>query len=258
MKGGLLLAAGLFASVAAAVPAAEMDFGTPATVHGQANVSGLEWALLVFHSPGPTAIDFDLEGPIQLTNHTRAEVHTEELPQVAAQKLPVFLPAQSAQLSSVEGVARFAEGWSSLVIYAEDLQLHLAQVNATLARVENGTAIDDHLPGKELPQWTFRIAEHRVADDAAVVSSYQQEGTPFQLRANGVRRLEWHNTTVLCSTSDCPEGGGFVAAGPNPTAAIGSAWQRSFIELEPRDGTLVGNGTAYMLAAGGRVVDAEL
>jgi predicted transcriptional regulator len=149
--------------------------------------------------------------------------------------------------------------WGSLYLEADALSWSAAG-GALLVPSEAGDA-----PGRFLqdvfPAGTVRPA--LAVPAAGVAAAFRPDPqAPLSLRAEGVRRAEWHNATVSCSAglAPCPDGAGTatLAAAPSSPAGGFSLSAASFANLLPggsAGGRLAGSGAAFLWAAGGPALD---
>ncbi|MHB1262416.1 MAG: hypothetical protein ACYC2H_11955 [Thermoplasmatota archaeon] len=260
MKRALVFVLFLLLAPEAAASEAHLEFDAPAHFEGAANVTGLEWALLVFRESTETTFEADLTGAGTVVNHTMAVWATPSIgpgPVVEEGSQFAQLPEQPVESGPVSAQAKFAKPWGSLYIEAQHIGLAVEGVQGRILAAHGGWAVDYHLPRQDLPEDVHRPGAYELPD-GAVALNFEGGGhsLPFTLEAANVRRLEWHNATVSCSPAvDCPDGGGTarVASQANAFAALAS-----YTELRFPDGLVSGRGSAWTIVAGGQAIDADL
>src|ERR1041385_6619374 len=232
-----------------------VEFAAPALLRGQAIVQDTQWAVLVFYEPKDAQFSLALGPTVKATNTTVFVERQSKGPFRGDNPIPP--PSMPTQFGAVDGELRFAEGeWASLIVVADSIQFSAVPSWTTAARSEPGQYMWSYLPAA--PRSTYATNPtaqdaNRLAQDGIVAAA---EGPApgalfgFTLDARGVRRIEWHNGTLDCSAS-CPDSGR-----PGSTqfdAQTTDVWveRLSYIALDAPQGTLAGQGQAYLSAMGG-------
>lgn len=232
------------------------EFAAPAQAQGDLTVQGT-WALLIFHESEDTAFTIKLPG---------GALHTKETWLVGTQtgtrsQFPVPLPpAEKTLAGSVNGLLQPSSSWASLFIAADSISLEVLDGWANLNPTLKGDYVETHLPQVKLPPGTLNFKPHPsfyVGEDGAVASTQAQEAGNrfhFSLRATGVRHVEWHNATVQCPSSPCPDSG---HPWGTPIPGESGLWLRrlSYVHLQTSSGALDGGGEAVAIALGGSSID---
>jgi DNA-binding transcriptional ArsR family regulator len=240
----LALALLLPAASGAAAPAptpAHVEFAAPAQATGSLQADGLQWALLVFRDAQPDAFALDLAAGGTVTNHTALRL----------QAVYQWTPGSPQPLPGpVHGrLTLQPHSWSSLYVEADHLHLRPAAYGRVGAA--HGEAADTLLPDQPRPATAYRPRSPSPATGNGVwlaLDGVAGAPVPFSLAAEGLRRIEWHNATLDCPAAPCPTG----AAGWEAGAPLGVV---ATTELAGLGGTLTGNGTAFIAAAGGGALD---
>jgi predicted transcriptional regulator len=246
-----ILAALTLLAPAAAASTPLLDFATPAQVSGILAGDGLKWALLIFHG-GVAAFHVDLAANVYYTNSSRLvagaqgnqEVMQAPYLDAHGESLPRPLAAELAM----------GGGWSALLVVADRIRLDAGAAVGSLNEAPPQSVPLQALPPRSpYPADTVRT-EYRLLERQAALGLAPREGEGMNvgLRAEGVRLLEWHNATVSCTSSGpCPDGAGVTGEDHGTPVARLRVQRYYYSQVASANGTLEGQGTAYIAAAGG-------
>jgi hypothetical protein len=155
--------------------------------------------------------------------------------------------------------AAFPEGgWGSLFIEADAIRVHADAAHATLRQAAAGSPAVLQLPPGAVPAGTLQPTSPDVpAASASFGLGDAPQGTAFWLEASGVRRLEWYNATVSCSSAACPDAPAYQ---PHALPLRGGdrAEVRNYTELATWGGHATASGHALLAAVGGGHLDGTL
>jgi predicted transcriptional regulator len=246
--------------VAASEVHLQADFARPAQIQGNLGVERAQWALVVFRG-GPAAFNFTLPSGATETNQTvlDAERPSSDPP---ALTLPLELPETSRDLpSQLDGTLGFSDAWASLFIEAGSISLSIPGAGGNLDRVFAGEVATAHVPrARDTPDSAtgvfFLQTRHLPGDGVVLSAESQQAFVPVALgiEARDVRSMAWHNATVECQSSMCPDAGR-----PWVMNAGTTRLQRlSYMQLRTNSGTLRGGGQAWAIATGGPSIQASV
>lgn len=230
-----------------------LNFQAPAQGAGNLT-STATWALLVFNETSAADFRLDLNGPTSAINHTRLDVRATS-GNLFGSTFPQNVEDRSVPIADdLRATVRFEPSVSSLLIQADTIHFATLGTETTIHSSTGNEILADFLPNGKGGQ-DLELQDHAAPMDAGAALTIQGGSllrkVPFTLDARGLHRVEWHNATVTCTDSPCPDGArpyGPAFALPNGTAY---AKTMPFLDLRPTKGTLTGAGSAlYMVALG--------
>jgi predicted transcriptional regulator len=233
-----------------------LEFAVPSQLGGDANATGLEWILLVFHPEHAAITDVKLDAPVSYTNYTVAQPRVNGY-YINATPAPVYYPHPARTEGELEAHASFARQ-ASLFVQAEHLSLRAKSSSVVLdAKKEYGCAEDFLTESRESGAW---IRSQCPTGQAAVLRAVAASASSgFELEAEGVTAVEWFGAGVSCTSSWCPDGGGqTVLTVPLPMGRDVSDTTYSYSHMESPTGRLQASGSALVMVTGGKKIDVDV
>lgn len=249
-----------FPTYAASDGGLELQFDVPAQATGSAEITGLQWALIIFSPSSSSEFQLELPNGAVATNRTRFahEVHQDGLIQ---ERQPGYLPNKTESLAGpITAQVSLGNRWASLYLEAESMALFTPDSKVSLKRSDDWMPAWSYLPPENMSEWTYRHGASRPAFGVAFgVQANKAPGElPFEMDVRGLRRAEWHNADVTCpSENNCPDPArASVTEIPIPNGRIATR----FIPYTDLSGvgSLKGHGTAFIAVAGGAQADVML
>ncbi len=235
-----------------AANAASLEFAAPAQLAGDLSLH-TQWAVLVFPPEAKADLDLQLRGIESSVNHTEVAMYrTRNLvwEENTASEDATHLDLEHGQ--DLDGAIRFDEGFASLLIFADDLEINL-DGRAEVLGSSTDKNIDEYLPQATFPPDALRRFVYPIPADA-VAMSVSPQGPSFSVKAVGVHLLEWYGARLDC-VGPCLPGGGQHTVSETPDARI---YTDSYVSVETRTGTLNGTGSLLVAALGGTLPDAQV
>jgi DNA-binding MarR family transcriptional regulator len=235
----------------------QLNFEAPAQGAGNLTATAT-WALLVFDETSAGNFRLDLSGPTSAINHTRLDVRAAS-GNLFGSTFPQNVEDQPVSIADdLRATLDFEPSHSSLLIQADAIHLAARGTETTIHSSTGNEILADFLPQGKGNQ-DLELQNHAAPMDTGAALTIQGVSlhgpVPFNLDVRGLHRVEWHNATVACPGSPCPDGArpyGPAFAIPNGTAY---AKTMPFLDLHPTAGTLSGQGSALYLVALGQGMD---
>ncbi|MCA1810844.1 MAG: hypothetical protein LC623_02400 [Halobacteriales archaeon] len=233
-----------------------LEFAVPSQLGGDANVTGLEWALLIFSATTPAHAEVSLADSVSYTNYTLAQPRVNGY-YMNATPAAVPYPDQRSTEPGLEAKATFAQQ-SSLFVQAEHLTLRTKAGSGVLdEKKARGCANDFLTESNERGVWIRSQCPYGQAVVLRVASNDARLG--FELDAQNVRSVEWFGAAVSCTSSWCPDGGGqSTLTVPLPMGRDISDTTYSYSHLESPSGQLHAGGDSLVIVTGGSLVSADV
>lgn len=258
MRIGLALGMLLALSTPATAILPTLQFDMPAQAKGNMALDGMRWALLIFGEQSDAEFRMDL-APESTTNRSQVVVDAEQPGTFEGQAPTPRSSLPEPMQDDLHAKVSFRDSWSSLYLEADSIQLQVDDAQALL-NLANGRAwLSDYRPERRVPDGAYDTSLIPPAQLLwAVDSADPQTNFAVSLQADGIRRMQWHNATLACSTEACLDG----ARDQGFSVPIPGGWARSRVlsirEVTTSNGVLEGTGTPWSVVAGGARLSADV
>jgi predicted transcriptional regulator len=171
----------------------------------------------------------------------------------------VDLPPRAYDLPEAfqESLSFPEQGWASLYVEAESIQLYHAQSDGSAMPILTGGQLSG-LVSDSVPRYSFRFMDLVTKHDdvALTLRSVNALRFNFTLQAQDVRRVEYSNARTTCpATQDaCLDGAKPVNLTAPFLGGYGGVVSHSVLEIAAPGGTLAGRGETVLIVAGGEHV----
>jgi predicted transcriptional regulator len=249
-----LLAFLVVVPAASALPVSStVDFSVPAQGQGDATIEGGQWALIIFRNAAGSSLRLTLPDGATQTNYTYTVVSRLGPSDYGSFPLPV--PPRTTSLGVVEGTLSFGAPWASFFVRADSIRLTAPTSTLDLTYAEANSWANEQLPPAFLPEWMLPLdtpAMMRVLESQPAVGIRSTHGTTSDvaLHIGGIQNLLWHNATIECRSSSCPDSSQTWTLSTEAGGTTRLA-RMSYIELDTARGTLDGSGEVWIAALGG-------